>query len=245
MSKNLIFRILFVIVVLAVCAGLIYVAFLQVMPDLIPVIKSGSTEDIEAYLRESSSVKGAICAALLQMVQVWSIFIAGMPIQIAVGAVYGLWRGFFICHFFTTLAQLIALIVWKRMGKQMEKWLPMDSGKSKGFNIFLNAGIPPAYTVFVAYLIPIMPSGLFPLLAMKLGLDNKRFTVAVWLGSIMSVFLCCACGKNIMEGDWVTAVICIAVQFLVAILAWTFRHKTTELLRKLRDRISDKSKSED
>lgn len=240
MGKNILLRILFILAVLAVCAALIYVIFLEVYPDLIPIIKSGSTEDIETYLRESSSFKGAVCAALLQMVQVWSIFIAGTPLQIAIGAVYGLKKGFLICHVFTTLAQYIALLVWKRVGKQMEKWLPMDAGKNKGFNLFLNSGTPPAYTVFNAYLVPIMPSGLFPLLAYKLNLESPKFALAVWIGSIMSVFLGCACGERIMAGDWVTAAFCFGIQFVVAFFAWTFRHRILEFFRNLGKRFNRK-----
>lgn len=240
MSKNLIFRILFVIIVLAICAGLIYFAFLEVMPELIPLLKDGSPAEIEAYLEESSTFKGYLCAALLQMVQVWSIFIAGAPIQIAVGAVYGLWGGFVLCHLSSVFAHFVAITLWKRMGKKLEKWLPMDADKNKSFKEMLNSTTPPMYTVFTACLIPLMPNGMIPFLASKLGIKTKNYIISVFIGSIMSIFLCCACGELIMSGKWITAAIFILVQFVVAILAWVYRHQMTDFIRSLLDRINGK-----
>ena len=72
---------------------LVYTVVRQTMPDIIPLLQSGDEEALEAYLERDMSFTGILCMALLQMVQVWSIVISGVIVNVAAGVVYGVWRG--------------------------------------------------------------------------------------------------------------------------------------------------------
>mgnify|MGYP000045525378 CR=1 FL=1 len=72
---------------------LVYTVVKQTMPDIIPLLQSGDEEALEAYLERDMSFTGILCMALLQMVQVWSIVISGVIVNVAAGVVYGVWRG--------------------------------------------------------------------------------------------------------------------------------------------------------
>ena len=76
---------------------LVYTVVKQTMPDIIPLLQSGDEEALEAYLERDMSFTGILCMALLQMVQVWSIVISGVIVNVAAGVVYGVWRAFAIC----------------------------------------------------------------------------------------------------------------------------------------------------
>ena len=57
---------------------LVYLVVRQTMPDIIPLLRSGDEEALEAYLSRDMSFTGILYMALLQMVQVWSIVISGV-----------------------------------------------------------------------------------------------------------------------------------------------------------------------
>ena len=75
---------------------LVYLVVRQTMPDIIPLLKSGDEAALEAYLSRDMSPSGILYMALLQMVQVWSIVISGVIVNVAAGVVYGVWRAFAI-----------------------------------------------------------------------------------------------------------------------------------------------------
>ena len=64
---------------------LVYTVVRQTMPDIIPLLQSGDEEALEAYLERDMSFTGILCMALLQMVQVWSIVISGVIVNVAAG----------------------------------------------------------------------------------------------------------------------------------------------------------------
>jgi uncharacterized membrane protein YdjX (TVP38/TMEM64 family) len=92
---------------------LVYLVVRQTMPDIIPLLRSGDEEALEAYLSRDMSFTGILYMALLQMVQVWSIVISGVIVNVAAGVVYGVWRAFAICLVSSSLASALrSTSVW-------------------------------------------------------------------------------------------------------------------------------------
>ena len=234
MKKNFFYKLLFVLAVVVIALGLVFIALEETVPELIPLIEHGNVDEIQNYLRESSTFKGVFCTILLQMVQVWSLFIAGMPIQVAAGCVFGFLPAFIICHLSSTLAHVIAITVWRRMGKRLEKWMPIDANKSSSFNTFLNSKAPPAYTVMLACMIPIMPNGLIALLASKMDIGVKKYSLSIWAGSFINVLLCCAVGNRIIQGDWIIACIFVGILVSLSLIMWFLRDKILSVYYRIR-----------
>ena len=106
---------------------LVYLVVRQTMPDIIPLLRSGDEEALEAYLSRDMSFTGILYMALLQMVQVWSIVISGVIVNVAAGVVYGVWRAFAICLVSSSLAHGISFTLYQRLGKYLDKLLPDNS----------------------------------------------------------------------------------------------------------------------
>lgn len=225
MKKNTLFKVIYIAAVVIIALALIFFALKETVPDLIPLIEKGNAEEIQEYLRESSTVKGVLCTILLQMVQVWSLFIPGMPIQVAAGCVYGFFAAFAICHLSSVAAQFIAITVWRRTGKRLEKWMPVDVENNSRLKEFLSSQAPPAYLVILACMIPIMPNGLIALMASKMNISIKKYTLSVWAGSIINVLLCCAVGNRIIEGDWIVAVLFVIILVALFLFMWLCRNR--------------------
>ena len=229
-------RIVFVILFLAVAFALVYFAFKETVPDLLPLLKDGDVDEIQAYLRNSSTWKGVVCTALLQMLQVFSLIISGVPIQVAAGVVYGTVFAFLLCLLASTLALMLAFLLWKHMGRGMARWFPVEERHMRLIDRLAEAGTPPQYTVFLAGMIPVLPNGLIPLLAAKLDISAVSFTVWVALGSLPNILLCCAIGNRLIRGDWILSIVYFVVMLGIVILLWKKQDLVLSLYRRLKRR---------
>ena len=231
--KNIIRRILFILVFLAVAFVLVYFAFRETLPELIPMLKNGDVNEIQGYLRSSGTWKGVLCTALLQMLQVFSLVISGVPIQVAAGVVYGSFYAMLICLFASSVAQMLAFLLWKRMGKRMAKWFPVEGKQLRVIQRLAEAGTPPKYTVFLAGMIPVLPNGLIPLLATKLEISVWDFVCWVGLGSLPNIWLCCAIGNRLIRGDWLVSFLYFAAMLTLVITLWRKQELVLKLYRRL------------
>ena len=129
MGRNHVRRILFILLFLAVAAALFYFAFRDAAPQLLELLKNGDVEEIQLYLRGIGAWKGVLVTALLQMLQVFSLVISGVPVQVAAGVVYGTFIALVICLLSSTLALTLSLLLWKGMGRQAHEEVVSRGGK--------------------------------------------------------------------------------------------------------------------
>ncbi len=232
MRGNHIRRILFVVLFLAAAAALIWFAFRNAVPDLIPLLKNGDIDEIQSYLRSVGTWKGVLCAALLQMLQVFSLVISGVPIQVAAGVVYGTFIALLICLLSSTLALTLSLLLWRTMGARMKKWFPVEEKDLRLIKRLAESGTPPRYAVFLAGMLPVVPNGLIPLLASRLDITVPGFSLWVGLGSLPNMLLCCAIGNRLIRGDWLLSIVYVAVMMLIVIVLWKWREPIIGRIRK-------------
>ena len=162
---------------------LVYLVVRQTMPDIIPLLRSGDEEALEAYLSRDMSFTGILYMALLQMVQVWSIVISGVIVNVAAGVVYGVWRAFAICLVSSSLAHGISFTLYQRLGKYLDKLLPDNS--SDKLDIVAKSEHP-AYMVVTLCFLPLIPNGFIPIAASRSRLKPWEFTLAMFFGSAFS-----------------------------------------------------------
>ena len=93
-----------------VVAVLIWFAFGNKIPGLIPLLKEGDSQKIADYLAQETGIRGVIAVILLQGIQVASIVMPGMAIQVAAGLIYGWLEGFLMCYFGFVLSNLCVFL---------------------------------------------------------------------------------------------------------------------------------------
>ena len=232
MRGNHVRRILFLLLFLAVAAALIYFAFRDAAPQLLALLKNGDVEEIQSYLRSIGTWKGVLVTALLQMLQVFSLVISGVPIQVAAGVVYGTFVALIICLLSSTLALTLSLFLWKGMGKRMSKWFPVEEKQLRLINRLAESGAPPRFVVFLCGMIPVLPNGLIPLLAAKLEISVPEFSLWVGLGSLPNMLLCCAIGNRLIQGDWVMSILYVVIMMGLVIVLWKWREPILGWVRR-------------
>lgn len=222
----------------AAVAFLLYKSFGTMLPELIAVLKSGDEKEIENYLASAGSWEGFLCTVLLQFLQVVSIVIPGMPIQIAAGAVYGMFRASVFCYFGYVSANVVVFSVARHVGGSFADQI---SSKFKGNRLTdkLNA-VNPGFAVALGCLMPGIPNGIIPYLAAQTKLSHRQFTAAVAFGSLFPIVASCMTGHFLLVGNYLFSVIMIVLLWVIIILLM----KNQDRVLKLAERMKSGRKSE-
>ena len=203
-----------VLVVIAV-AILIWFAFGDKIPGLIPLLKEGDSQQIADYLAQETGIKGVIAVILLQAVQIASIVMPGMAIQIAAGLIYGWLEGFLMCYIGFVVSNLCVFLFARKMGSDRIRDVSM--GRTSQWLLEKLKGTKPQFMVVVANMVPAVPNGIIPYLAAKTDITALDYVKSVAMG----ILLACLAGQFIINGQWLYTVLTIVFQFTVVfIILW-------------------------
>ena len=190
-----------VLVVIAV-AILIWFAFGDKIPGLIPLLKEGDSQKIADYLAQETGIKGVIAVVLLQAVQIASIVMPGMAIQVAAGLIYGWLEGFLMCYIGFVASNLCVFLFARKMGSDRIRDVSM--GRTSQWLLEKLNGTKPQFMVVVANMVPAVPNGIIPYIAAKL-----------------QILLSCLAGQFIIKGQWLYTLLTVVFQFaVVLIILW-------------------------
>ena len=208
-KKNGIIKLLIQITLIAIVLGLVFIAVESVLPGMIDVIAHGTDSDVEEYLNQFNDLKGYAVAFFLQFIQIITIFLPSIPIQVAVGIVFGVWRGFLVCFLGYVSASALIFIASKKLGDGLEKLLPSrkklsDEKTFKKKRLILDSEHP-AFMIFLATTFPLLPNGLIPYIAAKTKVKFIPFITAVGIGCIPTILTLCTVGKKLVSGDFLSA----------------------------------------
>ena len=204
-----------VLVVIAV-AILIWFAFGDKIPGLIPLLKEGDSQKIADYLAQETGIKGVIAVILLQAVQIASIVMPGMAIQIAAGLIYGWLEGFLMCYIGFVVSNLLVFLFARKMGSDRIRDVSM--GRTAQWLLEKLNGANPKFMVVVANMVPAIPNGIIPYIAARTDITAIDYVKAVAMGSWLQILLSCLAGQFIISGKWLYTVLTVVFQFVVVII---------------------------
>ena len=207
-----------VLVVIAV-AILIWFAFGDKIPGLIPLLKEGDSQKIADYLAQETGIKGVIAVVLLQAVQIASIVMPGMAIQVAAGLIYGWLEGFLMCYIGFVASNLCVFLLARKMGSDRIRDVSM--GRTSQWLLEKLNGTKPQFMVVVANMVPAVPNGIIPYIAAKTEISALDYVKAVAMGSWLQILLSCLAGQFIIKGQWLYTLLTVVFQFaVVLIILW-------------------------
>lgn len=207
------------ILAVIVVAILVWIAFGNKIPGLIPLLEEGDGQKIADYLAQETGIKGVIAVILLQAIQVASIVMPGMAIQVASGLIYGWLEGFLMCYFGFVVSNWLIFLFARRMGSNRLKDVSM--GRMSQWLMEKLRGTKPQFMVVIANMVPAIPNGVIPFIAAKTTITAKEYVTAVAMGSWLQILTSCMAGQFIIRGQWMFTGLAIAFQCLViAIILW-------------------------
>ena len=168
---------------------LVWIAFGNKIPGLIPLLKEGDSQKIADYLSQETGI--------------------------AAGLIYGWLEGFLMCYFGFVLSNWLIFIFARRMGSDRIKDVSM-SKTSQWLMEKLN-GTKPQFMVVIANMVPAIPNGVIPFIAAKTTITAKEYVKAVAMGSWLQILTSCMAGQFIIRGQWLFTGLAIAFQCLVIV----------------------------
>lgn len=219
-NKWLIFA---VIGIILLTIYLIYVFFGDFFHTLFELLEHGNEEEIAAYLNSQSQFGGMVALFFISILQVVSIVIPGMIIQITGALIYGWWKSFLVCWLGFTAGNALVFGVARVFGKSIE--IAVDK---KGNTTWLQKMIKkgnPILVFAVACMIPGIPNGIIPYVAARCDITLKDYTMAVLASSWVQILINCIIGHFLIRGQWAYMILAIAVEAVIILLVIKNRDK--------------------
>lgn len=216
MSKRTkVFKRLLMIIVLALCIGLIVYLF--------PVIRNLSTPEGQMEFKNHVANLGALgYLALfgLQFAQIFLIILPGEPIEILAGMCYGGIGGLI---FITVSVFIITTIVFWAVRKFGRKFVYSFCSKERidkieNSKLFKNPK-KIEWIMLILFLIPGTPKDLLVYIAGLLPLKPLRFILISTFARLPSVISSTFAGSNLVAGNWKFSLIIYGATFIIVGLA--------------------------
>lgn len=201
-----------VAVVVLVTVLLIVETFRLLLPGLWSAFSAGDEQALSDYLTSQGRLRSFLTLWFLAVVQVLSLVIPAMPVQLAAGLAYGPWLGFVTSFSASAVANLTVFLAARRLAPVIRR-LTADNAKATKLLNSVRSSKDPWFYMILAFITPGLPNGIIPYAAANAGMRPKHFIAAIFISLPFPTLLTCAAGSFILEGNWLFTVLVGVVLF--------------------------------
>ena len=128
--------------VMLVMVLLIIETFRLLLPGLWTAFSSGDEQALSDYLTSEGRLRSFLTLWFLAFVQVVSLVIPAMPVQLAAGIAYGPWKGFVTSFSASVAANFLVFLLARRLAKVIELLTANSPKANKLLNSVRNSKNP-------------------------------------------------------------------------------------------------------
>ena len=226
--------------VILVMVLLIIETFRLLLPGLWTAFSSGDEQALSDYLTSEVRLRSFLTLWFLAFVQVVSLVIPAMPVQLAAGIAYGPWKGFVTSFSASVAANFLVFLLARRLAKVIELLTANSPKANKLLNSVRNSKNPWFYTI-LAFITPGLPNGIIPYAAANAGMRPKQFLAAIFISLPFPTLLPCAAGSFMLEGNWLFTVLTGIVLFSFVGILFFNRTKFIAWAHEVKNRHTQKA----
>lgn len=232
-----------VAVVVLVTVLLIVETFRLLLPGLWSAFSAGDEQALSAYLTTSQGrLRSFLTLWFLAVVQVLSLVIPAMPVQLAAGLAYGPWLGFVTSFSASAVANLTVFLAARRLAPVIRR-LVADNPKAAKLLDSVRSSKDPWFYTILAFITPGLPNGIIPYAAANAGMRPKQFLAAIFISLPFPTLLTCAAGSFILEGNWFFTVLTGIVLFSFVGILFFNRTKFIAWAHEMKDKHTKKAEA--
>ena len=214
--------ILAVILVVFAFIFLIWTLFGERLKELFILLQHGNEQEIGDYLNAAGEKSGLLSVFFMSVLQVVSIFIPGMAIEIVAGVIYGWWKAFIMTFSGFVCGNVLVFFVARKLGRRINDILDLHS-RGSWLTEKINRFSPP-FVLAMAYLIPGVPNGIIPYIASRADIRGKTFALAVAASSWIQILCYCIAGHYLIRRNIPAVLLVFGIQIITIAVAVTNRN---------------------
>ena len=226
--------------VILVMVLLIIETFRLLLPGLWTAFSSGDEQALSNYLTSEGRLRSFLTLWFLAFVQVVSLVIPAMPVQLAAGIAYGPWKGFVTSFSASVAANFLVFLLARRLAKVIELLTANSPKANTLLNSVRNSKNPWFYPI-LAFITPGLPNGIIPYAAANAGMRPKQFLAAIFISLPFPTLLTCAAGSFMLEGNWLFTVLTGIVLFSFVGILFFNRTKFIAWAHEVKNRHNQKA----
>lgn len=201
------------------------------VPGLWASISSGNADALETFLEGQDQLYSALLLWLLSFVQVLSIVIPCLPIQLAAGMALGTWAGFAVTFSATVAAHMTVFAIAVR-AKNLLRCVAQEYPRVGKILDTLSVSRNRTYYTVMILLAPGLPNGAIPYAAANSGLKPWLYLAALLVALPVPGWMTCAAGDLALSGNLLSSVVMLGGLYAVVALLWAKRNTLPVRLRK-------------
>lgn len=191
--------------------------------QLIVVLEKNDREALMNFLSEQSEFSGLLTLYFMSILQVASIVLPGMLVQVSGALVYGWWKSFIACWLGFVSGNVIVFIAARIMGRSVTDALNLDL--KGGWLVRTMNRKNPAFVTALACMIPGIPNGIIPYIAARSKLYVSEFAKSVALSCWLQILLNCIAGHFLVRGQYIFTIFAFLLQIVILFVLTKNRDK--------------------
>lgn len=209
--------------------GCFLVLMIVVTIVLWPFVESLLSEEGRICFKEkidSFGIAGWFIMLGVQVLQIIVAFLPGEPIEIVMGMFYGSFGGLFTCLLGILIGTIIVYLLAKLIGLPFVRLFVKEEDFKK-FK-FLNNPLKVEMTVFILFFIPGTPKDALTYLSPFIPMKKSRFFLIATIARIPSVVTSTILGDQLIEGNYIIAIIVFVITAIISIAGIIFNNYYTK-----------------
>ena len=219
---------------------LIVETFHLLLPGLWSAFSAGDEQALSEYLASQGRLRSFLTLWFLAVVQVLSLVIPAMPVQLAAGLAYGPWMGFLTSCSASAVANMSVYLIARRLVPVIRR-LVADNPKAAKLLDSVRSSKDPWFYTILAFITPGLPNGIIPYAAANAGMRPKQFLAAIFISLPFPTLLTCAAGSFMLEGNWLFTVLTGIVLFSFVGILFFNRTKFIAWAHEVKNRHTQKA----
>lgn len=199
---------------LLIAIGLVVELLRIYVPNVWAAFSSGDENALQACFDGQNTAYSAGLLWLLSFVQILSVVLPAMPVQLVAGIVLGPWLGCAIC-LTACMAAHIAVFYAATHAQTSLAALEEASPKLKKARDALSVKRNRTYYTTILLLAPGLPNGIIPYTAAHAGLQGRRYFLALLLALPVPTFVTCLAGDLLLSGVWWVGIAMLATLYIL------------------------------
>lgn len=217
---------------LLIAIGLVVELLRIYVPNVWAAFSSGDENALQACFDGQNTAYSAGLLWLLSFVQILSVVLPAMPVQLVAGIVLGPWLGCAVC-LTACMAAHIAVFYAATHAQTSLAALEEASPKLKKARDALSVKRNRTYYTTILLLAPGLPNGIIPYAAAHAGLQGRRYFLALLLALPVPTFVTCLAGDLLLSGVWWVGIAMLAALYILVGVLFLRRDSLPDKLRRL------------